>query len=76
MAENTTIMLQILRDNPRDMQHVQAEPILDSSEKSGDKYFAKNEEGETYPQKSIDLHSTHWLKHGQYNCKKGWGNKM
>jgi len=51
MAKNAVKMLQILRDNPRDLQHVKAEPILDSSEKSGDKHFAKNEEGETYPQK-------------------------
>jgi len=75
MAENTVKMLQILRDNPRDMQHVQTEPNLDSSEKSRYKYFAKKWRGKTYPQKCIDLHSTHWLKHGQYNCKKGWGNK-
>jgi hypothetical protein len=51
MAESTTKMLWILRDNPWDMKHVQAESILNSSEKSGDKYLAKNEEGETYPQK-------------------------
>ena len=51
MAENTTKMLWILRYNPWDMEHVQAESILNSSEKSGDKNLAKNEEGETYPQK-------------------------
>jgi hypothetical protein len=41
MAENTKEMLWILRDNPRGMKHVQAESILNSSEKCGDKYLAK-----------------------------------
>jgi len=76
MAENTMKMLWILHNNPRDMKHMQAKSILNSSEKSGNKYLAKKRR-ETYPQKKVymDLHSTHWLKHGQYNCKKGRGNK-
>ena len=40
-AENTTKMLQIPGDYPWDTQHVKAESILNSSEKSGDKYLAK-----------------------------------
>jgi ABC-type iron transport system FetAB ATPase subunit len=51
MAENTTKMLWILHDNSRDMKHVQPKSILNSSEKSEDKYLAKNEEGETYKKK-------------------------
>jgi hypothetical protein len=47
MAENTMKMLWILRDNPWDMKHVQAESILSSSEKPGDKYLTKNEERAT-----------------------------
>jgi hypothetical protein len=77
MAENTTRMLWVLCDNPRDMKHVQAESILNSSEKSGDKYFGKKLRARNISTKNkiMDLHSTHWLKHGQYNCKKGWGSK-
>jgi hypothetical protein len=49
MAENTMKMLWILHNNPRDMKHVQAKSILNSSEKSGNKYLAKN--GEKHIQK-------------------------
>lgn len=44
-------MLWTLCDNPRDVTHVKAESILNSPEKSGDKYLAKNVKRETYPQK-------------------------